>query len=247
MQSLLNGDVIVEIIKFVGLIATPILGYVTAKKVKENKSIKADNELLKDNVYQTKVRVLKELFDLQHFAQLERYINLVWDTTPMDRFTIMFVMNGKINFNYLTVIHDQSSIDHKLGGASPYAKFSIDQSYKNLVHKIEKGRPVWYDIPAKEIGEMNDFIELEGIKKIVFFLVKRIPIDEFNDIVVYLSFSSTTEHDFDKLDTRRVELITSGKITPKLEDLLELPTVKNADELLSNLETTDESFSNRIK
>lgn len=242
MQNLIDNEVIKEMLKLLGLIISPVLGYLLAQKSKALKKEKQDNELLKDNVYQSKINILKEIFDLQKFSELERLINLICDNTSMDRFTIMFVMNGKIDFNYMTVIYDQSKIDHSIGGTSPYAKFPIDHAYKTLVNKIEKGRPVWHSIPDKTMGNIVDFIELEGIKHIMYLKVKRIPIDEFNDIVVYLSISSTDEEKLPKIDQRKVELITAGKIVPKLEDLLTLPTIRNADELLSNLKTpTNES------
>lgn len=234
VEVLTSGDVMDNIVKFAGVIGSVVLAYVNNQKSAKIKEVQSINDRLKDNIYQAKIQKVKELYDLQHFSLMERTIQQLFLTTPIDRFTIMFVMNGKIDFNYLTVIFDQSSTDLELGGVSPYARFPIDHEYRRMLKEMEVNKFVWRKSPEFRVGRINDFLEMEKVNNICWAYVTRIALDEFNDLVVFLSVSSVGP-EISRVDKNIVELLISGKILPELIPAITLPTMEKDADLLDHI------------
>lgn len=227
------GGVIVEAIKYLGILTSAILAYVNLRQKKDKKELKEQNIKLIDNVYQTKVAKLKELYDLQHFSLLTRAVRQLFKATKIDRFTVMFVMNGKVDFNYLTVLFDKDANNPDIGGVSPYAKFDVDAVYKKMLKEMEFQKFYWATVGAGKMGDIETYLALENIKCIGWMYTKRIPLDEFNDIVVYCSMS-TIEKGMNNQDKAKARLFYQGKILPELLEILDLPT--GHDELLDKIE-----------
>jgi hypothetical protein len=216
-------------------LATGLVTYVNkGLKTKLNKKSE-ENYKLKDNIYQSKIKTIKEMFDFQRFSALEKYIRTIFKDSRIDRFTIMFVMNGKIDFNYMTAIFDQSKTDLSIGNISPYARFPIDESYVNMLHKMEDHIFIWRSHPDFNVGQMGEYIKLEGIKQIGWGFIKRLPIDEFNDLLVFSSFSTSDEKPLTKMEKRRVELVFTGRMLGEIEQILKVPNLKD-DELLRHID-----------
>lgn len=234
LNAITSGDVLDNIVKFAGVIGSIVLAYVNNQKSAKIKEVQNINDRLKDNIYQAKIQKVKELYDIQHFSLMRRTIQQLFSSTPIDRFSIMFVMNGKIDFNFMTVIYDQSSIDPELGGVSPYARFPIDHEYRRMLKEMESTKFVWRAYPEFRVGRMDDFLEMEKIKSICWGYVTRIALDEFNDLVVYLAASSG-QQEINRVDKNIVELLISGKILPELIPAISLPTVEKDSDLLENL------------
>ena len=222
---------LLQIALLLGSLAAGIYAKIAGK---EKKKLKRENEYLKDNIYRQKIVKIKELMDLQRFSSMEKAILKCFDSTQIDRFSVMFVMNGKTEFKFLTVLYDQSEIDHNLGSISPYTRFPIDHNYKKMLAEIEEGSFVWRSDKDFGVGLINDYLDLEMIRLIGWAFIKRIPIDEQNDIVVYCSFSSTSTSALSLMELRKIELMFTGKILPEMQCILHVPDMED-DELLNNL------------
>lgn len=196
-----------------------------------------ENEMLKDNIYATKLQKLKQLFDIRHFSAVENIQHKVFAQTTIDRLTIMFMMNGKVNFKYMTVVWDKSDINPEVGEHIPYKKVPITDEYMNAMSELSPGVAFWQSRPFKRYGAMGQFIEVENIQHIVWFKVKRIALDDYNDLFVYLSWSSENEKTPDWKEKRKLELMTNGMLIPHLIEILEIPREADAVELLEQIET----------
>jgi hypothetical protein len=239
-----------KVFAVVGTIGTALMTYINrkqsrvVKEVKEEKKVvESQNQILKDNIYTSKIKTIKELFDFQRFSGLQNLLQRLFKKGPIDRFTLMFVMNGKIDFHYMTVLMDESNIANTaLSEISPYSRFLIDGQYGAIIKETELGHFVWRCAPDFKAGGLDDFLNLEQIKCIGWAFVQRIKLDSQNDIVVYCSFSSE-KGELTLAQKKYVELIYAGRIKPHIDQILKVPDESDKDLLRHLGEIIDTSES----
>lgn len=234
------------------LISTIVSGVLAQKKMAANKREKIKekklqekeaelqeekkvNSLLKENVYITKLRTLKQIFDLRSFSKIEQLQHQIFNHTSIDRMTIMIMMNGKVKFNFMSVVYDHSNLHEEVGSDSPYKRFEIDDEYMEMITELTTVRGRWESSPFKDLGEIGEFLELENIGHIGWWKVKRIALDDYNDLFVYLSLSSEKKEKINWREKRQVELIVHGKIVPILGEIVSVPTENEAIDLLKEI------------
>lgn len=199
-----------------GVIAT--IGWIK-KNIKTGK-LKEERKILKSNIYDSKIMQIKEIYDLQRFSLLEKEIKKVLINTPMDRFTIIVVVNGTSNFDYLTVLFDQILGDTKTGGTSPYSKLKIDEVYQDIIKDLEKTDKVLWRDTSDKLGDIATFLSLEGITKTAWTFVDRIQLDTFNDMVMFCSMTTTHEKEITEKERKYTELILTGRIVPLVRKII---------------------------
>lgn len=202
------------------------------------KTKEKENTLLKDNIYSTKISKLKQIFDLRYFSAIEHIQHKVFDETCADRLTIMFMMNGKVNFNYMTVLYDHSSKRPDVGVESPYLKVRMSDRYMNTISNLRINDSHWESWPFSEWGELGDYIEMEGIRHLGWYKVRRVALDEYNDLLMYLSWSTEQEHEPSWEDRRKIQLLTTGYIIPLLDKIIDSPEEVDPDHLLEKINTS---------
>jgi len=222
----METETITAMAAIVGYLATAVV-WVNKEFIKKKlKKKEKENDVLKNNIYQTKLQKVKELYDLQHFSSIERLIHKLFNKTPIDRFTVMFVMNGTTDFNYLTVLYDESTENREIGDISPYTRFKIDGKYLKMLHQMELDGMVWRKYPDFNIGNLDEYLTLEKIKDIGWAFVYRIKLDEYNDLLVFASISSEVGGLSD-MDKKLLELTFNGRIRPHLEKILLIPDLED--------------------
>lgn len=194
-----------------GLIAS--IGWIK-KNIKSNKKEKE----FKENIYQAKTWIFKEIYDLQRFSELERYIKQVFTKTNMNRFTILISMNGKIEYNFISVLFDQKLGDTNIGSKSIYDHIETDEVYKKMLKRLENVKFIW-DADFGNYGIMQQYSETEGIKEHMWGFVERINLDKYDDVYLYVAFTSE-ECCSSKKDRDYIELVLNGRIIPKIKEIV---------------------------
>ena len=187
---------------------------------KEKKEVK----ILKEVVYDDKVAQIKRVYNLQRFSELEKSIKKVLYKTPIDRFTILFVMNGHTTFEFLTVLFDQKLGDHLIGGESPYVKVRIDSAYQNMIKDLEIDNHVFVDFSNEDFGRIGDYFRMEDIKCGLFSFVERRRLDKYNDMILFTTASSSIVNELSVQERNVIEILLTGKIIPRI-----LETISNGN------------------
>ena len=230
----MKSEAFKDIMQILGVVGTTLMGYLAQKK---NKALKRQKEVvdkLKDNIYQAKIRQVKEVYDLQRFSNFQQIVHKMFAGTPIDRFAIMFVMNGKVDFNFLTVLFDESMLNPEIGDISPYTRFPIDDAYRSMLRSCERNGFVWRDGPDFGVGVIDDYLVLEKIKCIGWGFVQRVRLDEFNDLLVFASVSSESEI-IKPLKKKMIQLTFTGRIKPHLERIINVPDPAVDDDILKDV------------
>jgi len=193
--------------------------------IRKNISAKKEKKELQAVAFGAKTWIFKELYDLQRFSELERYIKIVCAKTNMNRFTIMISMNGKLEFNFITVLFDQKISDLVVGGKSVYEKVATDSKYKSILGRLEWSKFIW-DHDLNGYGKMEQYSIAEKIKEHMWGFVGRVSLDKFDDVFVYCSMSSE-ECCSTKNDKEYIELMLNGKIIPQIKKIISAEKLVN--------------------
>jgi len=233
-ELLKNPAIRDHLLQALGGVLSLVLGVVARSKHKQLKAKKTENELLKSNIYQAKIHLIKELYDLQHFSIIERWIKEIFADTQADRFTVMFLMNGKVDFNYLTVLYDQDNKEEtEIGGISPYSRIPIGPEYRKTMKVLEIDGFLFKKGPDFGLGTVNEWMELEEIKSGCWAFVDRLALDQYNDVIVYISVTSKTAV-LNRHERNKLRLTLEGKIIPEIKKILRVPNISTHGALMQH-------------
>lgn len=221
----MDKGIFVEIIQYIGLLTTAIFGFISAERGKRIKEMKVVKQDLRDSLYDVRLLRVKEVFNLRRFSILEKEIKRLLYNTRIDRFTILFVMNGKTDFDYLTVLFDQI-LGAEGGGVSAYNKFKVDDIYKATIKEIELHKYKWIDT-RQNFGIVGEEFRIEGIYEALFNFVERVRIDSFNDVILYSVASTHSPRKLTEKERRVIQLITRQKIKPMVQEIISLEIKDN--------------------
>jgi hypothetical protein len=231
----------VEIVKtvftFLGALSVPAFAYLTVRWKDREKKFKNETDFLKDNIYTSKITKLKEIFDLKSFSLLEEHIHEVFSNTFVDRMTIMILMNGKVDFKFMSVIFDQDKEGLKRGLQNPYTKIIINEDYHDLVISLTIGNSIWLHKDFRRVGNISDYLEYENVKTIGYYKVKRIALDDYNDLLMYCSWSSKDDSAPSERQMKEIDLLTRSRVVPVINSIIKSPSVWDSEDLLDLIDT----------
>lgn len=188
-----------------------------AKKNKEIQIHKADTA-----DYKIKAEVLDKILDFSAFNKIKDAVDEIFKTTRADRFLILIAINGKVDFNVVSVIFEQHKVsDYQVNAIARYKSLKVDDDYRNMLKRSEK-----YDIVELETATMNesllkDIYTLEGVKFSNIRHLLRIKADERNDILVYSSLATHNEKGFSQLGKRTANMVYDSVIRSTIKKVLE--------------------------
>lgn len=173
------------------VIVAVIASYTTLQN-KHNK-VKQENKVLK-----IELNSINILFSHKLITIINEHINNIFEETKVNRFLILFAVNGKSHFNYVTCCYEKTNTGSTTGSIFRYNRFEIDDHYKAMLKQIELQGNVYFEVAnmppsiLKEIYQSRD-------EKVTFSCIKflrRVNIDELNDIILYSSIATTNNEDF---------------------------------------------------
>ncbi len=213
-------DIILEVIKYLGVLTTAFFLWLSATRGKKLKVHKEENKNLKEVIYDLNEIKLKEIFDLRRFSEMELKIKRIFKSTRCDRFGIVFALNGQASFDFITVLYDQKIGDTKIGSKSSYQHFAIDDTYKKLIKKLEFEGHVWGNVGDKSLGNIAEFMRIEDIYAAGWFFIERVKISKHSDIVLFAVFSTSDKEGYTNQDKNVVQLMANGKLIPKIREII---------------------------
>ena len=207
------------IIAGMGSAVTLLLGLlVHYREIK--KLTKSKNEEIKE--HQLKADVLDRVLDFASFNEIKTAVDELFKTTRADRFLILIAINGKVDFNMVSVIFEQHKIGkYQINAIARYKTLNIDPAYKKMLKEAEL-----YGIVETVTSELppsllKDIYEIEDISASHVRHLSRIHVDESNDVLVYSSLATHDKRGFTHIDKVRADLVYNSIIRPALENVLD--------------------------
>jgi hypothetical protein len=230
-------EILKTILTFIGAVSVPAVTLVIFWLKNKKDAVEKENDLLKDNIYLTKINQLKEIFDLKSFSKLEEEISQIFKLTFCDRFSIMVLMNGKVDFKFMTLLFDQRKAFENESFVMPYRKTMIDRRYHDLIFNLSLGQSEWLHKDFTRAGNIGAMFSDEDIKSIGFYKVKRVQLDDFNDLFVYCCWSTKSDLEPTLKGLLGIDMYTNSSIIPLIIDIIKPPSVYDSEQLLSEINT----------
>lgn len=222
------------------LITTLVLGYWKYKVDKDKKDLEIDKiniahkeELtsLREELsncakeyydYEIKIDFFNRIMDLSNVSKIKYAVDEIFQRTKADRFLILVAINGKHDFNVVSVIYEQHAhSDSTVSAIGRYHNISIDSHYKEML-KITEQMPV-VNLHTDEMPEslLKDFYKMEGVKHSKIRFLARKPIDNDNDFLVYSSCATHEDEAFTREERALISAIYDGQIKFNINEVLQ--------------------------
>lgn len=215
----MNEKIVIALITMVGVLVPAILLHIREMSKKDKEIQKHKNE--KED-HKIKAEVLDRILDFTAFNLLKEAVDELFRTTRGDRFLILIAINGKEDFNVVSVIFEQhKNSDYKVNAIARYRNLGIDAPYRNMLKEAEALGSVSLDINNMKDSLLKDIYKIESIQYSDIRHLLRIHVDDRNDILVYSSLATHDERGFTKLGRTRADLIYNSSIKKILKDVLE--------------------------
>jgi len=169
-----------------------------------------------------KLDFFNRAMDLSRINPIINAVNRLFKETVADRFLILIAINGKTDFNIVSVIFEQHNDNkHPVNAIGTYRNIEVDNAYRNMLKLSEINGA--YDI---DVSKMNDcilksFYEYEGVKHSKVRFLDRQKIDNDNDFVIYSSLATHKNKSYNKIEEAIIKTVYESTIIPNIKKVVE--------------------------
>jgi hypothetical protein len=194
------------------------LEYLKSIKEKEQTIVSQRKELENEKI---KLDFFSRIYGVNHFNRINDAVNYIFNKTSADRFLILIAVNGKTDFNVVTVIYELRKNKGNDGMKPIYKNVQIDNEYRLMLKTAEKNELVKLETKKMRDSKLKTFYKIEGVSfSHVRFLIRR-PIDDNNDFIVFSSLATHRTTDFTDSEVMMSQLQYDGVIIPSIKNILE--------------------------
>lgn len=226
-------EIIIAAFGLIGIVLPSYWAYLEKTKNKNKDIIIAELERRleesKQTCYEHELRtaVVEKLLDITLLGDIQRAVALMFQETKAERFLILIAINGKIDFNYVSVIFEQHKGSSHVNAIARYKNISIDIHYKEMLKKSERIGVVNLDIAKMpEDSLLKNIYDMEGIKHAKIRHLLRERIDTNNDVVIFSSIATFQDEAFTLAEKTLFLTQYDSQIVPALKKMVEAEDLK---------------------
>ena len=202
--------------------AVTALGFYLNYRIKL-KQLRVENKALADQSKSDNLRLeyFNKVVDFESISAIKEAVDNIFANTRADRFLILIAMNGKTNFNVVSVIFEQhKNTKYSMNAIAKYRNLSVDDNYRQMLKMSESIGVVRLKTDDMKPQILKDIYELEGVKYSKVRHLLRKPLDDGNDFIVYSSLATHSEEDFTNKERVIIKSAYEGVIKPKIEEVI---------------------------
>lgn len=154
------------------------------------------------------------------FDRLLRRVHEIFEQTPVDRFLILYGVNGQENVGSVSVFFQMFRYEkHEIDAINRYADISIDEEYQNMLKRIEQHGTELHDVERMPPSLLRDFYQADGVTYSVVKFIARKQMSPGRDVIIFCSFST---HGKEPIVQNHLALIRAkfGSLRKAIADLL---------------------------
>lgn len=193
----MTEPVIITIITSVfGVITASIAGFYSVKVKKlETAKEQKDRSISRLKAELTCINVL---FDYNMISLINEKVDYLFRHTSAERFIILFALNGKTDFNFVSVCYEKTKTEGTRGSIYRYVRLKIDEHYRQMLKHVEKEESIYLSVPEMPPCLLKDIYEsiVEGVTFSSIHFIARNQLDSDNDVLVYSSLATTQDKNF---------------------------------------------------
>lgn len=203
----MTEGVLISIISFIGVSITALITAYYTIKVKR---LELSNTISTKQVAKLRAELtcINVLFEYNLIALINRTVDDIFKNTKAERFIILFALNGKTDFNFVSVCYEKTKSSKTSGAIYRYVRVQIDDHYRQMLKYVEKDHQVYIDVANMQECLLKNIYQsiAEGVTFSGVHFINRSPLDEDNDTLVYCSMATTDPEDFTKQERSVMKL-----------------------------------------
>ena len=213
------ADVLIALIGATAvLIPAGLLHYREIKK-KDTKIDQITTEKIQQGL---KLTAIDKILSFSSFSSIKSAVDEIFQTSKADRFLILFAINGKTDFNTISVVFEQHKrTKYSINAIGTYKSLSIDDSYRKMLKSAEMHGIIELETEKMPESLLKGLYDLEEIVWSDIRHLCRFHADENNDVIVFSSLATHSQKGFTKLERLKANLIYDSVIRPNIINVLE--------------------------
>lgn len=124
--------------------------------------------------------------------------------TRADRFLMFAGSNGKENFRITSAIYEQHAdtglANLSIGAIKRFQGFEFDRAYLDMLKSIEHSGEIYYDVDEMRDCDLKNIYRGEHLHHSSVWFLRRIPIDDQNDFIVYCSLATHQPKEYTNIE-----------------------------------------------
>lgn len=202
------NTIIVALISGISLLLVAYLNKYHERKLREKEweRDQAKKEAIKAKI---ELSALTLFFSYDLYEYIDEQVSDIFNTTKASRFLIMFAINGKDDFKTVTVAYEHTKDTKSEGAIRRYIRVPIDSYYKTILKETEKLGAIdviTKDLPSNSLLYNIYMSREEQVTSTRKEFIKRLHIDEENDLILYASIGTHEEELFTLAEKYKIDL-----------------------------------------
>ena len=221
----MNVSIIVAIITSTALVAVAIIAYVREVRLKRYElKIKQQSETheRESNEIKLQSRILERLIDFSTFNELRDSVDRIFNKTKANKFYIFMALNGKTDFNVISLIFEQhDSTKTTVNAIVRFKQVPIDNKWREIIKESEVTGPVHLDTSEMPPQLLKDMFMMNDTEHSVIRHLHRDPIDDENHVVTFSTLSTNKPTKYTEKENAVINSEFEGNIVPAITRYLD--------------------------
>lgn len=216
----MDSSILSEIIGGIVAIVLAVIAYLEKRKVKQKDAQIASLQEEKKSS-DLRLNLVDKILDIALLGKIQDAVKVIFEETKADRFLILVAINGKVNFNVVSVIYEQHKDTNYRGNAiARYRNLEIDEDYRAMLKDAEAKSCIEVNVDEMRDCLLKRIYQVEGVKHSNVRHLLRLPIDSDNDVLVYSSVATHDNEIFNVLEKTIFLTQYNSTIIPSLRHMI---------------------------
>lgn len=217
MDSSIISELIAAVVALISVMLTA-----WEKKKNREKDLKIANLEREKKNSDLRLNLVDKILDISLLGKIQESVYEIFNETKADRFLILIAINGKVNFNIVSVIYEQHKDSKFKGNAiGRYRNLEIDEEYKYMLKEAEIKSFIEIDVEKMDDCLLKRIYTMEGVKHSKIRHLLRLPIDDENDVLVFSSVSTHLNKKFNVYEKTIFLTNYNSVILPSIKHIIE--------------------------
>lgn len=165
------------------------------------------------------INFLTSIMNLNKMNKIIDAVDDIFKKTKADRFLVLVAINGKSDFNFISVVFEQHKHKSDFIAVATYKEIQIDEAYRQMLKILEYNEFVNLYVEKMQDSLLKEFYNLEGVQFSQLRFLARQKIDNLNDFVVYSSIASHKKGKYNNEENTIIKLNYDSIIIPTFREL----------------------------
>ena len=196
-------EIVVAAFTLIGIVLPSYLAYLekTKNRKKDLRILELEYALDQSSILtqelQMRSAVVERLLDITFLSDIKKAVSEMFDESKAERFLILIAVNGKTDFNIVSVIFEQHKNNHHINAIARYRNVQIDTHYKDMLKRAERQGVVELNVAEMpEEGLLTHLYRHEGVKHSKVRFLLREHIDNENDVIIFSTIATFSDEPF---------------------------------------------------